>query len=576
MAQQTIDIGTAANDRTGDTWRDAMDKANDNFTELFDAPRDSINLSSKADVLANGVLVGDEITLNVANYYFEVIDLGADVIILPGGAILEGATATLSQITTNSAKPTITAKDGGFAACAIVGTGGARINNTGGGAAIRVQDTDTICAIRRIFTSECGTALEINDSNVLLDSWTIVNSVNGIVMTGTLNSGPIISNFNPIELTGRGIYINGDIAAGDLRINDAIINNVVGNGVELASGKTIKGLTFTGEATSSGGNGMRIAGNITEGLLIDDATISSTASDGMDITGSTLSTLVISASAVLSIGAASAGLKGDASSANITFTAIITASNVQGIGGGSAALSGITKKDLKYSFTQAGANITDSTHLGAFTLDAAATTTLAFQGFDGTITAFADSATSPGVKTTVSTASTPATNAPTSITGTTSYNGLFTATNVVAGVSFDIGRVFVADDATGNWESGWVKVAGTTTDADNIERFDSPNDNELRSLDSKTIPVIYTAIVTGEKSGATNQAYQFALFCDTGSGFEKINGSFASDFVNRAAQLVARVPADALEGALFTLYVRNIDASTDFITDALTVDVEFS
>jgi hypothetical protein len=35
MAQQTISIGTTANDGTGDTLRDAFDKANDNFTELY-------------------------------------------------------------------------------------------------------------------------------------------------------------------------------------------------------------------------------------------------------------------------------------------------------------------------------------------------------------------------------------------------------------------------------------------------------------------------------------------------------------------------------------------------------------
>ena len=35
MAQQLINIGTAANDRTGDTWRDAFDKTNQNFTELY-------------------------------------------------------------------------------------------------------------------------------------------------------------------------------------------------------------------------------------------------------------------------------------------------------------------------------------------------------------------------------------------------------------------------------------------------------------------------------------------------------------------------------------------------------------
>jgi hypothetical protein len=36
MVQQVIDVGTVANDRTGDTWRDAMIKANENFTEVFD------------------------------------------------------------------------------------------------------------------------------------------------------------------------------------------------------------------------------------------------------------------------------------------------------------------------------------------------------------------------------------------------------------------------------------------------------------------------------------------------------------------------------------------------------------
>ena len=35
MAKQTINIGTTANDGTGDPLRDAFDKCNDNFTELY-------------------------------------------------------------------------------------------------------------------------------------------------------------------------------------------------------------------------------------------------------------------------------------------------------------------------------------------------------------------------------------------------------------------------------------------------------------------------------------------------------------------------------------------------------------
>lgn len=35
MAKQTIGIGSVANDGTGDPFRDAFDKCNDNFNELY-------------------------------------------------------------------------------------------------------------------------------------------------------------------------------------------------------------------------------------------------------------------------------------------------------------------------------------------------------------------------------------------------------------------------------------------------------------------------------------------------------------------------------------------------------------
>lgn len=35
MAKQTVNIGTVANDGTGDNLRDAFDKVNDNFNEVY-------------------------------------------------------------------------------------------------------------------------------------------------------------------------------------------------------------------------------------------------------------------------------------------------------------------------------------------------------------------------------------------------------------------------------------------------------------------------------------------------------------------------------------------------------------
>jgi len=47
MAQQSINIGTTANDGTGETVRSAFDKTNDNFTELY---TDKTKFSAKQDI----------------------------------------------------------------------------------------------------------------------------------------------------------------------------------------------------------------------------------------------------------------------------------------------------------------------------------------------------------------------------------------------------------------------------------------------------------------------------------------------------------------------------------------------
>jgi hypothetical protein len=50
MAKQTINIGTTANDGTGDTLRDGADKINDNTNELYNLLGDGSTLSISGDV----------------------------------------------------------------------------------------------------------------------------------------------------------------------------------------------------------------------------------------------------------------------------------------------------------------------------------------------------------------------------------------------------------------------------------------------------------------------------------------------------------------------------------------------
>ena len=59
MAQQTINIGTVANDGTGDPLRTAFDKVNDNFTEVygFDDSYDVQVISTSTSAVKNTLYV---------------------------------------------------------------------------------------------------------------------------------------------------------------------------------------------------------------------------------------------------------------------------------------------------------------------------------------------------------------------------------------------------------------------------------------------------------------------------------------------------------------------------------------
>lgn len=75
-------------------------------------------------------------------------------------------------------------------------------------------------------------------------------------------------------------------------------------------------------------------------------------------------------------------------------------------------------------------------------------------GDTGSITAFADSSTSPGVKTTVTSATHGLSNDDTLyISRTTNYDGGYTISNVTTN-TFDIVKVYTVDDATGTWDTG--------------------------------------------------------------------------------------------------------------------------
>jgi hypothetical protein len=53
MAKQTINVGTTANDKSGDSLRSAFIKINANFTELYTSSETMISLDSLKEVVAD-------------------------------------------------------------------------------------------------------------------------------------------------------------------------------------------------------------------------------------------------------------------------------------------------------------------------------------------------------------------------------------------------------------------------------------------------------------------------------------------------------------------------------------------
>ena len=53
MAKQTVDLGSSANDGTGDSIRSGGDKVNDNFTELYNALGNGTTIAANTGTLAS-------------------------------------------------------------------------------------------------------------------------------------------------------------------------------------------------------------------------------------------------------------------------------------------------------------------------------------------------------------------------------------------------------------------------------------------------------------------------------------------------------------------------------------------
>ena len=234
MAKQTINIGSSANDGTGDPLRTAFDKINDNFNELYGADDDATNFVVEDTTPQLG---GD---LDVNGKRITSARSNEDIILLPNGT--GGVVASAVRIfgTTISADDSslITVAEGlqingaTNMSGALTGTSGSFSTTLGVTGATTLSSTLAVTG-----TSTLTGALTVNDS----------------VTATSLTTNTISSNGSNADLSIQPSG-TGDVLISALRVNGTTLDSSDSSKVTIAEPVDITGATnVAGLLTASGG-----------------------------------------------------------------------------------------------------------------------------------------------------------------------------------------------------------------------------------------------------------------------------------------------------------------------------------
>ena len=306
MARQLVGIGSSANDGTGDTLRDGIDKVNDNFIEIYGKIGNgtTIGTFTTTDITSTG-----DFTINGSADIILDAD-GGDVFFKDAGTTFGSATNTSGNLIVKSGTTTaLTFSGANVTAAGTIGSGA--ITSTGvvtgtgftiGSAVINEAELETIDGITA-GTVVASKAIVV-DSNKAINELTVDDvAINGKVVTMTGSSGDTAvftaGTNGTLDITttdtaaaAANIQITAD---GTAELAGTTVTLDSGGGITLdADGGTI---TFAdagsslGTITSSGFTG-NVVGNVTGNTSGTAATVTTAAQTNITSLG-TLTTLTV-------------------------------------------------------------------------------------------------------------------------------------------------------------------------------------------------------------------------------------------------------------------------------------------
>lgn len=328
MAQQNINIGTFANDGTGDTYRDAFDKVNDNFDEVYPLAENA---------LSKTLLTPQEVT-------GQVDFIGG--LLVDGVIVKEPTSRVVVNLLTDFPTP---------------------ISNV-----ITLNDNTQY---------QIGVSLNLGINELVMGNNCSVSGIESVVVTLTYtgvgdmftitNKKVRISNVNISCINGRVVNFSDNTDA-IFRMNDCAVSCAVFGSFNSsgASGSTARFTNVSLSSVTASGNTITgdwntwlweiSATNITAGIMFNFGT-------------ATFDEIILDLN-LINLGAGTTFISGLAASANINTggTAIITRSLTSGSG---ALLTGVTVEDALWQFLH-NDNIADSRTDGLLSLSGNLTETI--------------------------------------------------------------------------------------------------------------------------------------------------------------------------------------------------------
>ena len=321
MARQGINIGSSANDGTGDPLRTAFDKINDNFVELYGTDNDINTLDANLDVnnnqITTGVTNGD---ITVTPNGTGSIKLGAmkfngttmssddstiininEGLVVDGTASVSGALSSATSLALATGA-TVTGIDNG-----ALGTSATLLATQG---AIKTYVDAQVTASDLDFTADDSTTNSIDlDSEVLQFSGgtgittsatgkTVTMAIDGTV--ATLVGSQTLTNKVLTAPTINGATMTGNVTVDNLIFNDTDISTASNGNLTLNPGGSgtielhaatnvtgaldVTGTTTTADVTTTGNT--TVSGSLTTGTLnVGDLNISADGTISTDTNG---------------------------------------------------------------------------------------------------------------------------------------------------------------------------------------------------------------------------------------------------------------------------------------------------